>query len=203
MTDRPCSPAAATSLPPNRRGRLRNGAAPGDFLAAPRCGTQTAPAAAADSRPCGTAVAGCMAGSAPVRARPPAAPAAPPRAAPTGSIRPRSSPCAAPALPIAAAWTRSLPACGCAAPLGMGCFAQKSDVGSRKPEQANDMYSVPAPPLWLLVSAFRLLAPPLGMGPFRHFQHGRWTAPARFASRHRAKASSSAPSSAALPSVWA
>jgi hypothetical protein len=30
--------ASATSLPPNRRGRLRNGATPGDFLAAPRCG---------------------------------------------------------------------------------------------------------------------------------------------------------------------
>jgi|SRR5882724_2295320 len=35
----PCSPA--TSLPPDRRGRLRNGAAPGDFLAAPRCGART------------------------------------------------------------------------------------------------------------------------------------------------------------------
>jgi hypothetical protein len=35
----PCSPT--TSLPPDRRGRLRNGATPGDFLAAPRCGAQT------------------------------------------------------------------------------------------------------------------------------------------------------------------
>jgi hypothetical protein len=33
------SPAA--SLPPDRRGRLRNGATPGDFLAAPRCGAWT------------------------------------------------------------------------------------------------------------------------------------------------------------------
>lgn len=32
MTDRPCSPTA--SLPPDRRGRLRNGATPGDFLGA-------------------------------------------------------------------------------------------------------------------------------------------------------------------------
>jgi hypothetical protein len=29
------------SLPPDRRGRLRNGATPGDFLAAPRCGART------------------------------------------------------------------------------------------------------------------------------------------------------------------
>ena len=35
----PCS--SATSLPPDRRGRLRNGATPGDFLAAPRCGART------------------------------------------------------------------------------------------------------------------------------------------------------------------
>jgi hypothetical protein len=35
----PCS--SATSLPPGRRGRLRNGATPGDFLAAPRCGAHT------------------------------------------------------------------------------------------------------------------------------------------------------------------
>jgi len=39
MTALPCSPAA--SLPPDRRGRLRNGATPGDFLAAPRCGAHT------------------------------------------------------------------------------------------------------------------------------------------------------------------
>jgi len=31
----------ATTLPLDRRGRLRNGAAPGDFLAAPRCGART------------------------------------------------------------------------------------------------------------------------------------------------------------------
>ena len=31
----------AVSLPPHRRGRLRNGATPGDFLAAPRCGART------------------------------------------------------------------------------------------------------------------------------------------------------------------
>jgi len=31
----------AASLPPDRRGQLRNGAAPGDFLAAPRCGART------------------------------------------------------------------------------------------------------------------------------------------------------------------
>jgi len=30
-----------SSLPPDRRGRLRNGARPGDFLAAPRCGART------------------------------------------------------------------------------------------------------------------------------------------------------------------
>ena len=36
----PPIPSAAT-LPPNRRGRLRNGARPGDFLAAPRCGACT------------------------------------------------------------------------------------------------------------------------------------------------------------------
>jgi len=35
------SRASATSLPPDRRGRLRNGATPGDFLAAPRCGAHT------------------------------------------------------------------------------------------------------------------------------------------------------------------
>jgi hypothetical protein len=35
----PCS--SATSLSPDRRGRLRNGATPGDFLAAPRCGAHT------------------------------------------------------------------------------------------------------------------------------------------------------------------
>ncbi len=39
MTAHLCSPAA--SLPPDRRGRLRNGATPGDFLAAPRCGART------------------------------------------------------------------------------------------------------------------------------------------------------------------
>jgi hypothetical protein len=33
--------SSATSLPPGRRGRLRNGATPGDFLAAPRCGAHT------------------------------------------------------------------------------------------------------------------------------------------------------------------
>ena len=36
------SPLASTaSLPSSRRGRLRNGARPGDFLAAPRCGSRT------------------------------------------------------------------------------------------------------------------------------------------------------------------
>ena len=35
-----CS-SATTSLPPDRRGRLRNGATPGDFLAARRCGAHT------------------------------------------------------------------------------------------------------------------------------------------------------------------
>ena len=39
MTALPCS--SASSLPPDRRGRLRNGATPGDFLAAARCGAQT------------------------------------------------------------------------------------------------------------------------------------------------------------------
>jgi hypothetical protein len=39
MTAQPCSPA--TSMPLQRRGRLRNGATPGDFLAAPRCGART------------------------------------------------------------------------------------------------------------------------------------------------------------------
>jgi hypothetical protein len=39
MTAQPCCPTA--SLPPDRRGRLRNGATPGDFLAAPRCGART------------------------------------------------------------------------------------------------------------------------------------------------------------------
>jgi hypothetical protein len=39
VTAQPCSPT--TSLPPDRRGRLRNGATPGDFLAAPRCGART------------------------------------------------------------------------------------------------------------------------------------------------------------------
>src|SRR5262249_34760265 len=34
-----CPPT--TSLPADRRGRLRNGATPGDFLAAPRCGAHT------------------------------------------------------------------------------------------------------------------------------------------------------------------
>jgi hypothetical protein len=32
---------STASLPPERRGRLRNGARPGDFLAAPRCGART------------------------------------------------------------------------------------------------------------------------------------------------------------------
>jgi len=32
---------SAATLPPDRRGRLRNGAQPGDFLAAPRCGART------------------------------------------------------------------------------------------------------------------------------------------------------------------
>ena len=32
---------SATSLPSDRRGQLRNGATPGDFLAAPRCGAHT------------------------------------------------------------------------------------------------------------------------------------------------------------------
>ncbi len=39
MTDRPCSSSA--TLQPDRRGWLRNGAAPGDFLAAPRCSART------------------------------------------------------------------------------------------------------------------------------------------------------------------
>ena len=34
-------PPSTASLPPDRRGRLRNGASPGDFLAAPRCGART------------------------------------------------------------------------------------------------------------------------------------------------------------------
>jgi hypothetical protein len=34
-------PTLPTSPPPARRGRLRNGATPGDFLAAPRCGART------------------------------------------------------------------------------------------------------------------------------------------------------------------
>jgi hypothetical protein len=38
MTTQRCSLA---SLPPHRRGRLRNGAAPGDFLAAAHCGART------------------------------------------------------------------------------------------------------------------------------------------------------------------
>ncbi|MGE0118448.1 MAG: HGGxSTG domain-containing protein [Dongiaceae bacterium] len=37
----PSVPPAGPALPPHRRGRLRNGAAPGDFLAAPRCGART------------------------------------------------------------------------------------------------------------------------------------------------------------------
>jgi hypothetical protein len=32
---------STATLPPDRRGRLRNGAQPGDFLAAPRCGART------------------------------------------------------------------------------------------------------------------------------------------------------------------
>ena len=32
---------STASLPADRRGRLRNGARPGDFLAAPRCGAYT------------------------------------------------------------------------------------------------------------------------------------------------------------------
>jgi len=32
---------STASLPPDRRGRLKNGARPGDFLAAPRCGART------------------------------------------------------------------------------------------------------------------------------------------------------------------
>ena len=32
---------STASLPADRRGRLRNGAQPGDFLAAPRCGART------------------------------------------------------------------------------------------------------------------------------------------------------------------
>jgi hypothetical protein len=39
--DRPKSPLPGASLPPARRGRLRNGNRPGDFLAAPRCGAHT------------------------------------------------------------------------------------------------------------------------------------------------------------------
>jgi hypothetical protein len=39
MTAQACS--SAMSLPPDRRGRLRNGATPGDFLASPRCGART------------------------------------------------------------------------------------------------------------------------------------------------------------------
>ena len=39
MTNYPCS--LTPSLPPDRRGRLRNGATPGDFLAAPRCNAHT------------------------------------------------------------------------------------------------------------------------------------------------------------------
>jgi hypothetical protein len=39
MTVPACS--SAMSLPRDRRGRLRNGATPGDFLAAPRCGART------------------------------------------------------------------------------------------------------------------------------------------------------------------
>jgi len=34
-------PQNSPSLPPGRRGRLKNGARPGDFLAAPRCGART------------------------------------------------------------------------------------------------------------------------------------------------------------------
>jgi hypothetical protein len=37
----PQSAVPAATLPPDRRGRLRNGATPGDFLAAPRCGART------------------------------------------------------------------------------------------------------------------------------------------------------------------
>jgi hypothetical protein len=33
--------SSTASLPPDRRGRLKNGARPGDFLAAPRCGART------------------------------------------------------------------------------------------------------------------------------------------------------------------
>ncbi len=40
MTVQPHTPASS-SLPPERRGRLRNGATPGDFLAAPRCNART------------------------------------------------------------------------------------------------------------------------------------------------------------------
>jgi hypothetical protein len=36
---------STASLPADRRGRLRNGARPGDFLAAPRCGARTRAAA--------------------------------------------------------------------------------------------------------------------------------------------------------------
>jgi hypothetical protein len=39
VTTQPC--ISVSSLPPDRRGRLRNGAAPGDFLAAARCNAET------------------------------------------------------------------------------------------------------------------------------------------------------------------
>jgi len=40
-SDSPPAAPASTSLPPDRRGKLKNGNPPGDFLSAPRCGART------------------------------------------------------------------------------------------------------------------------------------------------------------------
>ncbi len=102
-------PAVPTTLPPDRRGRLKNGNGPGDFLAAPRCGARTR-CGGACRQPAMTNGRCRMHGGLSTGPRTPeglAAPVAP--ASPTAATPPTSASSAPPPAPTAAASAPSWP----------------------------------------------------------------------------------------------
>jgi len=199
----PCS--VATSLPEDRRGRLRNHAPPGDFLAAPRCGART--------RAGGCCRQPAMANG---RCRMHGGLSTGPRTA-EGRAR-----CAAArrthgfygaetvALRRAgAAYSRRVSALLASLKVRRtaGHGVLRSNPSNRPAGKGQTLPGCTAEALRQTSSARNLLTPtmrpPLGMGSFRHFLHQRPLPPAASPLRRGAKASSSAPSSAPAPSASA
>ena len=175
--------SALASLPADRRGRLRNHATPGDFLAAPRCGARTR--ADGCCRQPAMANGRCrMHGglsTGPRTAAGRACCAAARRT--TASTRPRPWRSAAPPLPTAAGSGRSSSPSAAAPPLGTGSFLRIRRVALLAAAGPRRKAPRPQParqPPRLRVSAWNPRAqtarPPLGMGCFLRFPNRRSTA---------------------------